>query len=330
MDDGGKDHGHGVIAVHGHERAVAALTGALASGHAPQACLLVGPPSVGRSTVARHVAQWLLCAASGPDRPCGQCRGCRLVAADGHPDVCLLEAPLKVDAVRELQRRLALAPVEADWHVAVLPDIDRASAGAANSLLKTLEEPPSGTLLLLTAADAAAVLPTVRSRCQTLSLRPLSRAAASAALQDAGLDRARAQTLARLSGGRLGWAIAAARDPSLLEGREMWLERLETALEADGATRLNLADAWARQKEALAEGFGIWLGWWRDVLLLQHDLQDAVVNVDRIEGLRRTAERVPVEATARLLRTLQASAGRLAGGGSSDLAACLFLLDLPS
>ena len=86
------------VSVYGHERALAALTGALASGRAPQALLLLGPASIGRSAVALRLAQHLFCRSVEGERPCGSCRACRLVAAGTHPDLLTTEVPLKVEA----------------------------------------------------------------------------------------------------------------------------------------------------------------------------------------------------------------------------------------
>jgi DNA polymerase-3 subunit delta' len=254
-----------------------------------------------------------------------------LVAADAHPDVCLLEAPIKVDAVRELQHRLSLAPMEGGQHVAILPDIDRASPGAANSLLKTLEEPPTGALLLLTASDLAGVLPTVGSRCQSLALRPMPVEQAAAALVERlGVDAEKADALARLSGGRLGWALRAALEPGVLQARDEWLGRLESAITARRSARLVLAEGLGRDREALPDGLQLWLGWLRDVLLLQHGLDAAIVNVDRQVPLRRAAERWSVRATVAALRALETASARLRGGASVELAADVFLLELPA
>ncbi len=143
-------------------------------GRTAQAYLFSGPPAIGKRTLARAVAQRLVCLApEATRRPCGHCRACRLVAADAWPDVHMLGAPLRIEAVRELQHDLALAPNESPHRVAIVPEVELATLGAANSLLKTLEEPPRQVVLLLTTADPGAVLPTIRSRCQVLPLRPL-------------------------------------------------------------------------------------------------------------------------------------------------------------
>jgi len=213
----------------------------------------------------------------------------------------------------------------------VLPDIERASPGAANSLLKSLEEPPPDALLVLTAADPAAVLPTVRSRCQCFTVRPLSVEDCAAALERGmGAAPEEARRLARIAGGRLAWAERAVREPSVLEDRTLWLERLEEAVRGSRPQRLALADAWGRQRDALVTGLELWRGWWRDVLLLQHGLEARVVNVDRLDALRAQAARSSVASVVGALRALDGASSRLTGNASPDLTAAVALLELPT
>ena len=113
--------------------------------------------------------------------PAAHCRACRLIADDHHPDVHLLlpeisgrgKPVIKVDQIRELQRQLQLSTLEGRYRVAILTQFDAANHNAANAFLKTLEEPPPSVVLLLTAADADSLLPTIASRCRTIGLRPL-------------------------------------------------------------------------------------------------------------------------------------------------------------
>lgn len=322
--------GDALVPLVGHDAALKQMTGALRSGRGAQSTLLVGPPSVGKTTAALRLAQAYLCEAPD-DRPCGACRGCRMTASGAHPDLCLLDAPLKIAAVRELQRRLALAPMEGAWHVAILPEIETASHGAANSLLKTLEEPPSGAILLLTASDPSALLPTVRSRCRIVRFRALDARTAQAALVrlwDAA--EADAELLARLSAGRIGWAVRALADPALLEARTDWLTRLEGVLAEGPAARQAHADGWGRKTEALVEGLQSWRGWWRDVLLLQHGLEDRIVNLDRVGALRAAAGRYSPEASVRALRAVDGALGQLARSANAPLATAILLFEMPA
>ncbi|NPA30812.1 MAG: DNA polymerase III subunit delta', partial [Chloroflexi bacterium] len=179
----------------GHETAVQWLQRQIAAQRVHHAYLFVGPRGVGRRTLARRFAQALTCLQPpAPGAFCGQCRVCRQIAAGVHPDFHVLHDPagLKVDAVRQAQQVWNLSPREARYRIALLPEVQHATPAAANALLKTLEEPPAHLILLLTASDPDALLPTVVSRCEVVRLRLVPRAALEEALQARGATPAQA------------------------------------------------------------------------------------------------------------------------------------------
>jgi DNA polymerase-3 subunit delta' len=144
------------------------------SGRMPHALLLHGPPGLGKLDFARLFAQRCLCEeVSAEALPCGRCRGCRLYAAQTHPDLHVVQpeegkATLAIDQIRELAATLALQPHTAPVKVAVIVPADAMTLAAANALLKTLEEPPGSAVLVLITARPGRLPPTVRSRCQAI------------------------------------------------------------------------------------------------------------------------------------------------------------------
>jgi len=315
----------------GHEWAVALLRRAVMTGRLGHAYLFTGPAGVGKGTLAQALAQAVLCTGDAP--PCGRCRACRLVAAGHHPDLHWLtpqDGSLKIEQVRGLERQLALTPVEGSRHVAVLEGMERATVGAANALLKTLEEPPPSVLLILLTEEADALLPTIVSRCQVLPLRPLPRATVEQALRERwGVEPDRAALLARLSGGRLGWAVRAVQDPSLLESRAARLEALQRLLAAGRVERFAYAEKLARDKEAARETLTLWAGWWRDLLLLVSGAEAPLTNVDYQEALRRWAERYDLVTVRRCLDALHQALHRLDQNANPRLTLEVLMLDLP-
>jgi len=229
----------------GQPAAVGAVTAMLASGM-PHALLLAGPTGIGKDTLADDIAAALLCRAPDPaSRPCRECRACRTFEHGNHPDVHRLvpTGPGLVihiggrdeRGVRDLVRDLSLMPVEAGARVAVVTAADRMTEDAQSAFLKTLEEPPAGTVLILTAADEERLLPTIRSRCVRIRLGPVSRREVEGLLVDGALaDAPLAARLARLSGGRPGEAVALARAP---EGLVIRSEVGRTLLDLTGANR---------------------------------------------------------------------------------------------
>jgi DNA polymerase III delta' subunit len=231
------------VRTRGQPYAEAAVRGIIASGL--HAVLLTGPASVGKTTLALDIAATLVCSAPEADaRPCGSCRGCRLLASGNHPDVHRLrpEGPggqVRIEQVRALASELALLPVEGGPRVAIVEAAHRLNEDAQNALLKTLEEPPAGVTIVLCADDEERLLPTVRSRCARVRLGPVGTRDIEALLEELGLaDPPRAARLARLSGGRPGLAVAYARSDDAALARGEVVRGLLDLASAGSAARL--------------------------------------------------------------------------------------------
>jgi DNA polymerase III subunit delta' len=299
--------------IFGHHWAVDLLDRGLRAGRLPHALLLAGPAQVGKRTLATALAAALIC--QGGEKPCGQCRSCRLVAQGVHPDVRLVAADdsergrdgvLKIDQIRELQREASLAPMEARHKIFVLRELERANLPAANALLKTLEEPPAQVMLLLTSARPHALLPTIISRCQVLSLRALPQSEVADALVDHWRAlREQADLLARLSEGRLGWAVQRLTDDKAWDERTRRLAEVRDLPGQSRVQRLAYADQLSRSAAALQPTLALWASWWRDVMLVQQGCSDAVRNVDLAAELAQEAARFDPAQVQRYLARLQ-------------------------
>lgn len=188
----------------GHREVVAQLARAFAAPVPPQAILLEGPRGVGKATLAFRLARALLATVPGaelaPDLAVDpQGRAARQVAAGTHPGLLHLTRPyddktkrfrteLTVDEVRRIVPFLGATAADGGWRVVIVDAVDDLNANAANALLKALEEPPSRTLFLLVAHVRGRVLPTIRSRCRAVALRPLGEEEVRAALAALGAD----------------------------------------------------------------------------------------------------------------------------------------------
>jgi len=162
------------------------LNNAWASQRMPHALVLHGTPGLGKGLLARWLAQAVLCDERGAElKPCGHCAGCKLYLAGSHPDFVMLEPEedkqqISVDQIRAANERLSMTSSRNGYRVTIIEPAHQMTVAAANSLLKTLEEPGHRSLIILVTAQLSALLPTIRSRCQQLGLATPSIAAAQA------------------------------------------------------------------------------------------------------------------------------------------------------
>lgn len=252
------------------ERALSLIRRGLRSGRTHHAHLFEGPAGVGKERAALGLAARLLCEAPGlqPDADaCGRCVACTLLARDTHPDFHLIHRGLHkqhpdrtiraskglflvMDVVRHfLIEQAVLAPSRGRARVFIVRDAERMNEDAQNALLKTLEEPPPLTRLILVTSSAGRLLPTIRSRCQRVTFELLPAEFVQQRLMaEVKLTPATARMLAGLSGGSVGWALRAERI-----GLVAVLDELAALLEQGAAARPEpFAKALVEQAKALA------------------------------------------------------------------------------
>jgi len=338
MDNAGEGPDTAAWPVVGHEWAVRQLRAAVAHDEVPHALLITGPESVGKMTLAMSLAKTMLCKSREGLRACGRCSACKRIDSENYPDLLVIipEDPakptIKVDQIRALERFLYLTPSESAYKIAIVAPFETATIGAANALLKTLEEPPSYAHLILLASDAETLLPTIVSRSQQLALRPLDCAKIHRALVARWkLTEDQAERLARLSGGRLGWAVRAATDPTYLQRMEMSLTILFELLRSDLPGRFDKAKELSQTYDSaqLWEILAYWKSGWRDILLLQAENANELTYVDKRQVLEETAKRVSLHDTVRMLKTLDKTQISLRRHANTQLLIENLLLDLP-
>ncbi len=308
------------------------------------AYLLSGPPHVGKMTLAINLAQAVNCL-EGPGVPCGSCTQCARIAQGLHADIRTLapgqgeegrsaKTVIGIDAIKEVVLQVSLSPFEGSSSVVILDGAESMSDEAANALLKTLEEPPPQVMFLLLTANEDAVLPTVRSRCQTLAMTPLSK--------DQMVDRLatghqatpeQAEQLFRLSRGCLGWAISALEDTQVLEQRQADLEKLRETLDAGLETRFTyaneVASLFGSDREAAKELLALWLRWWRDLLLIKEGAEEFLQNFDHAESLRSQASGLSTPEIVQFINRLMQTLSSLDSNVSPRLAMEVLMLNLP-
>ncbi len=329
--------------VTGHDWAVGVLSASLAAGRVSHAYLFSGPPNVGKSTLALSLAQAVNCL--GPDRPCHRCEPCRKTSKGTHPDVHLVDLhyqallreetdgeqkELRIDTIRSVSQQAGLKPFEGKWKVFVIRDAELMNPQAANSLLKTLEEPPPHVVLILTTKDSRLLLPTVVSRCQVFGLRLVPTDVIERELRERhGLGTEQARVVARMSGGRIGWAIDAARDQSAWQQRSETVQRLAGLATVGRFDRLNYAQQLARDRSQIKDVLDLWLGWWRDLLLIKGGCAETIGNVDMAHQLEHEASRYLLKDITTFIRNIRNTQRQLEKNVDPRLALEVLMLDLP-
>ncbi len=225
----------------GHGRIIEVLRRTLRFGKTSHSYIFEGPEGCGRKTVALELIQALFCSKVADDS-CGVCPTCLKVAGGNHADIHLIQPDgqfIKIEQVRELQRELAFRPYEAPRKACIIEQAERFNIAAANSLLKTLEEPPGNAIIILLTENAGMLLPTVRSRCQLISFSALAPEQVQVLLERDGMSADTARLIAPLAGGSMAIArsldndtLSAKRDTLLKRLAELDLHRISTIFDA--------------------------------------------------------------------------------------------------
>lgn len=308
---------HDVI---GHERPKTILQTALRHDRIAHAYLFHGDEGIGKQLTALRFAQAINCESGDGSDACGVCRSCAQTEARTHPDFLLVQPDpelanpqIKIEQVRELEQQIVYHPLVGRKKIFLIDDADRMTLGAANALLKTLEEPPEHSVLLLVSGRPSALPATVRSRCQALRFAPPARTQVEAALiLKREIPPAEARLLAAASQSRLGAALTmdlaatrAALDELCTVASPQTLRSVTAILTA--AEAFHKSD---RGPEVLD-----WLAQWiRDLLLVSIGAdQDHLIHADRLPLLKNAARGAQADQLAGLLDDidqLQRSAGR--------------------
>ncbi len=284
-------------ALTGQHHVIPTLRAAAAGDSMTPTWLITGPAGSGRSIVALAFAAALQCETRSG---CGECPACHAVLTRVHADLVVISPEglsIGIDEAREVVRQAASSPNVGRYRIVLIEDADRLTEHAENTLLKTLEEPPERTVILLCAPSAADMLVTTASRCRQVQLRTPSSADLTAALTAEGIDSAIAAFAARAAQGHLGRARRLATDEAARSRRADVL-RLPTRLGGLADALAAAADLYeAASEEAQASFAG------RDVEELAE--LEATLSGARSGGGRKSAGAVKVRGAAGAVKDLQ-------------------------
>lgn len=265
----------------GQQKAAELVSRNLSSGRIPHGYIFKGPDGVGKQLFARGVAAAVNCRGDRTAEACGECTSCRKFLSGNQPDFVVIrpeQGTVKIAQVRELIRLLEYPPYESKFRVVLLEDVHTMRQEAANSLLKTLEEPPPGNMLILTVESSQEILTTLSSRCQVIPFYSLNDEQTMEVVisEQPDMDREAARLLACLSEGSPGRALLLGR----IGVTEVFRRVTDVVTDpgVDGARDVHLLLKAAEEMAALKENLPVMLGllriWLGSLLKAGYDYQE--------------------------------------------------------
>jgi DNA polymerase-3 subunit delta' len=321
----------------GHERPKAMLRAAIQQDCVAQAYLFHGERGIGKSTMALRFAQALNCetaTSAEMAEACGLCRSCVQIEARTHPDCLFIESDpelatpqIKIEQIREIEQQIVYKPLVARRKVCLIIEADRMTLGAANALLKTLEEPPAHNIFILVTARPFALPATIRSRCQGVRFAAPSRADVEAALiSTRRMSATDARFLAIVTESRIGEAFGTDLK-AMRERQQEWLTITSPKMLRSVAALLAVAETLAKGDRVI-EALEWMARWLRDVVLVQVGANpDLLLSHDRDE-LKDAASRFRLDALLTLLGRIEAMQRAATRNLNPQLTLETLLLDL--
>lgn len=294
--------------IKGHAAVKQGLLHALLTGRLHHALLFSGIEGIGKTMLAKAFIQSMMCVESSPQRPqrCLKCSNCRRIASNSHPDLIEIStdtATLKIDQIRELQRRLGFAPFEGDRRFVIIQDVHKMQDAAANCLLKTLEEPDSYTTFILITPQVQRLLPTIISRCQNIRFAPFSMEETVAfLLSQRGIARELAVQIAALADGSFGLALQLA-DESY---QRLLLDTFNAILETSSALECFETAGLLKGKKDMADHILVLLmTYMRDLMALKANPESPVILSHYRARMLRCLGRISRASIERAVCTIQ-------------------------
>lgn len=280
----------------GHENIVESLKNAIRNDSVSHSYLFEGPKSIGKEKLAKAFAKALLCQKGG-DSPCNTCPSCMKIESGNHPDF-YMEYPdkdsFKKEKVEELQRTVRKLPLESNRKIYVIDDAEKMTQQAQNSFLKTLEEPPVYTVIILLATNGYSLLPTIVSRCQIVKFTPIEREKIEEALiKYYNRSEEQARFIAAFSNGIIGRAIELSKSDEFRLLRDEIIEKLDTIMNGDKLKVFSVSEFFEQNKDIIDEIMDIILLWNRDLLIYKEIKNiDLLINKDKVDLISNQCQKL--------------------------------------
>ena len=294
----------------GQETVVTILKNALTKNRLSHAYIFTGKEGVGKDRTAFEFAKAINCNRLEDDA-CDECLSCRKANNDNHPDIKEMKAEnssIKIDQIRELQQEIMYKPYESQKKVYIIHQAEDMTLSAANSLLKTLEEPPSYAIIILLTNNLNQLLATTISRCQLIRFKRIAHDLIKQNLiNNYDLSPAKGQLVSSLADGRYDYAANLIEDETQLEMREEIIEFLVGFPNIDRVELFEEVQDLLEYKDKINQILEIMITWYRDLLLLNLEQEDKIINADYISELKNNLSNLESAEIEKMIEIIEES-----------------------
>lgn len=291
--------------------------------------IVVGPEGSGKSIFALYMASVMLC--SGKHKPCGSCSACMKIKNNNHPDVKILsgiEKSIGVDNIRDIIDDIYTKPYEGDRKVVILKGADNITLQGQNALLKTLEEPPEDTTIIMLMENMNAILPTIQSRCQILRFGRVHRDKIKNHLKSLGYDEGRASMASGLSDGIVGRALRVL-DEGYTKLRGDTIAMGSRLIKSRPIELSTLVAFFMKNKDDIEEILDILTTWYRDIIVIKHTHDEKlIINSDFSEMLVEESQYVAYNKLNGILDIIQETREKLRQNSNFQLTMEVMVLNI--
>ncbi len=277
--------------------------------------ILSGEDGLGKLTFAKTFAQMLQCE-SEEEKSCGVCHSCKQCASGNHPDIIYVtheKTVISVDDVRDqINKDIIIKPYSSPYKIYIVDEAEKMSVQAQNALLKTIEEPPVYAIIMLLSTDGENLLPTIRSRCIQLNVRPVGDEEMEYYLKEHGVEEDRISIIMKLARGNIGKALKMAQSESFYEMVDMIVKMLENVWKMDMLEMMNFLERLNKYKIEIYDCLDFMRLWFRDVLLFKATSDmNLLIFKDNYKSIYEIASKCSYEKLENILKAIDTAERRL-------------------